>query len=219
MARKLTKQQEELLKEYRKVAQRANKKLERLEKLADNPDYENVLNYAYRIAARDVKELNLGDTEKVRYRVPYDKKTGRYNTNMLKAALRRAKEFENMVTSSKTGIDTTYRQDALNFNAAFGTNYTWQELKEFTDAVNWNDLKKQYESGTIQRIIRKVISHEISADKVQSAIENHKTISGLDKVESSWLKQMYDSGLNPDLLFKGTGEFESVSDDESPFID
>lgn len=200
--------------------QRANKKLERLEKLAENPEYENVLQYAYRIAARDVKELGLGDIDKVRYRIPYNKKTGRYNTNKLKAAIKRAENFEKLVTSSKSGIDATYRTDAASFNKAFGTNFTWQELKDFTDAVNWNELKKNYESGTIQRIVRKVVSGKISANDVKNAIEKHKTISGLDKVESAWMKQMYDSGLNPDLLYNGTGDFEELSPlEENPFID
>lgn len=213
MARiKRTEKQEELLREYRREMKVANERLRQLEKLAQNPKYENVLQYAYRNASRDVKELGIGDLEKVRYRIPT-------NTNKLESALRRVKEFNAMPTSKKSTIDVVYKQSAVNFNRSFGTNFTWQEVKTFTDAVDWEKLKAERGSATLQKVIKSIMKNGVTPKDIEDANARHKTISGMDSVTSDWTKRLIDEGLDVSMLHSGTADFVPDYANESPFID
>lgn len=211
MARiKRTDLQKELLEEYRKIAHQNNQRLRELEKLSKTEGYENILKYAYRVAERDVKELGIGDVNKVRYRIPT-------NTNKLKSALRRAKEFNQMVTSKKSTIDEMYQKDTINFNKAFGTNFTWQELREFTKASNWNELKREKGSAVLQLAIRSVTNKMPKPEDIKAVTDKHKKVSD-DEVAAELVQVLEKDGLKIDMLYKGTGDFVSDDSDDNPFI-
>lgn len=211
MARiKRTDLQKELLEEYRKIAHQNNQRLRELEKLSKTEGYENILKYAYSVAERDVKELGIGDVNKVRYRIPT-------NTNKLKSALRRAKEFNQMVTSKKSTIDEMYKNDTINFNKAFGTNFTWQELREFTKASNWNELKREKGSAVLQLAIRSVTNKMPKPEDIKAVADKHKKVSD-DEVAAELVQVLEKDGLKIDMLYKGTGEFVSDDSDDNPFI-
>ena len=213
MARKYTDRQKELLQEYRQLRDRANQRLRELEKLAKDPDYQNILGYAYRTAARDVKELGLGDMTKVRYRTPT-------NTNKLESAIKRVTNFlENTTTSTKTGIDSFYLKNTQTLNEKFGTNFTWQEMKNYLDSINWDDKKKEYGSGRVIAAIKTLRDNNITAEDIKNANQNYKNITDTDSVESDWTERIINAGLSPDMLYEGTGEFVPVTEDaEIPFI-
>lgn len=213
--RQLTEKQVALREEYVKEMRKANQRLRELEKLAKNPDYKNVLNYAYRVAERDVKTLNMmGESGKVRYKIPT-------NTNRLESALRRVKKFNyGMVTTTKRDIDKYYVKNTENFNKNFGTNFTWQELRHFTKASNWDTLKAEYGSSFLQTVIQ---SHQKEkgvhiADDVAKVNENVKTISE-DAVVSEVSQILAKDGLRFDLLDSATGEYyQEDFEEENPFI-
>lgn len=213
--RQLTEKQIALREEYVKEMRKANQRLRELEKLAQNPDYKNVLNYAYRVAERDVKTLNMmGESGKVRYKIPT-------NTNRLESALRRVKQFNyGMVTTTKRSIDKYYVKNTENFNKNFGTNFTWQELRHFTKASNWDKLKAEYGSSFLQTVIQ---SHQKEkgvniADEVSKVNENVKTISE-DAVVSEVSQILAKDGLRFDLLDSATGEYYVEDfEEENPFI-
>ena len=208
---KYTERQKELLKEYRTLRDRANERLRALEKLSDNPDFENVLGYAYRLVQRDVKELGLGDVSKVRYRTPK-------NTNKLESALKRVKNFLDMDTSTKSGIVDVYMKNTEALNKKFGTNFTWQEMKNYLDSINWNEIKKEYGSGRVIAAIKSLRENNIKAEDIEKNSKKYKVITDSKSVESDWTKRIAQSGLNPDMLYQGTGEFVSATeDDEIPF--
>lgn len=202
---------EELLKEYRVKIKVANQRLRELEKLAkSDANYENVLEYAYRVAGRDIKELGIGNLEKVRYRVPK-------NTNKLKSAINRVDKFLSSPTSTKTGIKNTYEKNAKNFNAYYGTNFTWQELKTFMDVSNFDELKNSKSYNVLNKVIKSITKNNITSKQIQEANEKHKTIHGMDKVQSDWTKRLVNQGLNIDMLLSGTAEPEIDSDEPLPF--
>lgn len=208
---KYTERQKELLREYRTLRDRANERLRALEKLSNNPDFENVLGYAYRLVQRDVKELGLGDVSKVRYRTPK-------NTNKLESALKRVKNFLDMDTSTKSGIVDVYMKNTEALNKKFGTNFTWQEMKNYLDSINWNEIKKEYGSGRVIAAIKSLRENNIKAEDIEKNSKKYKVITDSKSVESDWTKRIAQSGLNPDMLYQGTGEFVSATeDDEIPF--
>lgn len=207
--KELTEKQKQLRAEYQKEMWKANKKLERLEKLANNPTYEGVLNYAYRVAARDIKNLGIGDSEKVRFRMPS-------NTNKLEAAIKRAKKFNAMPTSGKREIDVIYRANAKNFNKAFGTNFTWQELRTFMKQSDWENLDKKYGYKLMKKAIKSYVDKNKAEASVKAANEQHKNVKP-DEVADEIVKSLAKDGLKFDMLTSGTGEF--VNPDDNPFID
>lgn len=208
---KYTERQKELLREYRTLRDRANERLRALEKLSNNPDFENVLGYAYRLVERDVKELGLGDVSKVRYRTPK-------NTNKLESALKRVKSFLDMDTSTKSGIVDVYMKNTEALNKKFGTNFTWQEMKNYLDSINWNEIKKEYGSGRVIAAIKSLRENNIKAEDIEKNSKKYKVITDSKSVEADWTKRIAQSGLNPDMLYQGTGEFVSATeDDEIPF--
>lgn len=207
--RQLTEKQKQLRAEYQKEMWKANKKLERLEALANNPSYEGVLNYAYRVAARDIKNLGIGDSEKVRFRMPS-------NTNKLEAAIKRAKKFNEMPTSGKRSIDTIYKNNATNFNKAFGTNFTWQELRTFMKQSDWENLDKKYGYKLLKKAIKSYIDKEKAIAGVKDANEQHKNVKS-DEVADEITKKLAADGLKFEMLTSGSGEF--VNPEDNPFID
>ena len=138
----------ELEAEYKHKAKIANDRLRLLEKLAQKEGYEDVLNYSYRIAMRDLKGMNVRGRGN-RFNIPK-------STNQLQKALRAVDKFLDAPTSLKSTIDVMNQQNVVNFNKAFGTNFTQQELANFTQSVNWNDLKKEYDSAKLQLVIRRM---------------------------------------------------------------
>lgn len=202
-----TEKQKELLQEYRVLRDRANERLRALEKLSSDPEYENVLGYAYRLAARDIKELGIGDADKVRYRTPT-------NTNKLESAIKRVQNFLDMPTSTKTGIKSTYKTSATNFNKGFGTNFTWQELKSFTDSVDWDKLKAEKSYNVLKKVIRGITQNKITSQDIAEAAAKHKILVGVDKVTSDWTKRLAEQGLDADMLLAGTAKPEEI---EIPF--
>lgn len=211
MARSKTEKQEKLLNEYRVLRNRANTRLRALEKLAQNPEYENVLKYAYRVAERDIKELGIGDVTKVRFKTPT-------NTNKLEAAIRRVEKFLDSPTSTKTNIDKVYSESAKNLNVKFGTNFTWQEMKIYLDSINWDEKKKEVGSDRLIAAIRTLKSNKITSEDIKAANEKYKIIADDDSVEADWTKTLIEQGLNPDMLFEGTGE-NPLEGLEDVFID
>lgn len=213
--RQLTEKQVALREEYLKEMRKANDRLRELEKLAQRPEYENVLQYAYRVAERDIKTLNMiGKSGKIRYKIPK-------NTNRLESALRRVRHFnEDLVTVNKSRIDKFYIESTNNFNKNFGTNFTWEELRHFTKASNWNNLVKEYGSAFLQTVIQ---SHQKEkgvhiADEVSKLNENVKSVKS-DAVVSEVSQILAQDGLRFDLLDSATGEYyEEDFDEENPFI-
>lgn len=215
---KRTEKQQEIYDELKPKLKRANERLRALEKLAENPEYESVLGYAYRTAARDIKELGVGNSEKVRFRIPK-------NTSQMEAVLRRVDKFLAMPTSTKSGIKETYAKDASAFNKAFGTSFTWQELKRFLDASDWNRLKDEKGSKVLQSVIKSFASanidvkkHQSISDAIAEANSKHKDISKVDEVQRDWAKRLQDAGLRFDLLQYSNELDEFEDEDFNPFI-
>lgn len=203
----------ELEAEYKKLADTANHRLLELEKLSKRPGYENVLNYAYRTAQKDVQLYNTRiKSNKVRFRKPK-------NTNQLEAAIRDVKKFLNAPSSSVRGIKSIYKTGAENFNKNFHTNFTWQELANFTEKVDFESLKQKYGSPVLVMIIRSIKDNKVTSKDIKAFNIIHKTMTG-DEIEDELITRLYDEGITPESL-KGTGEYEDEwidLDNYSPFI-
>lgn len=169
MARKPKKSQTriDLEEKYRQLAKRADQRLVRLEKLSGQKGFEKVLQYAYRVAMRDIRSWSGSDARRFNTRPPK-------NTAQLKAKIADIEKFLESVTSTKTGIVTSYDNRVKKFNEKYGTDFTGSELSEFFKSTLYKKMDSKVEvSDTIMRAIAVITQNE---DYIRKQIENHQPI-------------------------------------------
>lgn len=166
----------ELQTEYNELRKTANRRMYRLEKLAERPEYKSVLGYAYKNAAYDIKALGAKNER----RFPGD--IGRMSANetdirKLKAYINTAKEFLSSASSTKRGIDTVYAQRAESLNRSQGTNFTTEDMSTFFNSSMWEKLENKYGSGVAMKVIAKIQKNAKQiVQEIEKARKAHKKI-------------------------------------------
>lgn len=134
----------DLYREYITLADRADKRLERLEKLeVKEPDiYGNVTAYAYRSAAKAIEHWDKESGKKY-------KKTrfshGHPTSDIaIKLKMKDIQAFLDMKTSTKEGIRDVYINRAASLNKKFTTNFTWQEWARFGIREYWDRKDRKF---------------------------------------------------------------------------
>lgn len=182
---------QELVKEYRKLAKRADQRLVRLEKLSEKEGYENVLKYAYAKAEQDI--LMYGKPKNR----PRFNTAPPQNTNSLQGKINDIKRFLDYPSSTKKGIESIYqaRADTVNRNMGLraydessgkwvnDTNaFTWEDLANFFNSKSWDKLGQAFGSKTVMMIIGQI---KMNYKDISEAIRANKSIKiGDDKVSA-----------------------------------
>ena len=177
----------ELLKEYRKLAKRADQRLVRIEKHAAKGDkYANMINFAYKRAMVDIRKWSGPEAKRFNVKPPT-------STISLKAKIRDIKTFLEAPSSTVTptkdnvkydldgniiqgGIKTTFDKRAQTLNAKFGqyldSPFTWENIGDFFESALWKKMDAKFkDSGTTLRAIgmirknKKQIAMEIKNKK------------------------------------------------------
>lgn len=143
-----------LQKEYKKLAKKADQRLVRLEKLANDPLYANVDKFAYARAKKDIEHIFGAGVNR------FNRKLDNYNS--LVGAINDVNTFLASPTSTKRGITKTYINKANAANKQFGTNFTWQDYANY------------YQSGTADKLTSKMTYRE--ALKKVGKMQNNKKI-------------------------------------------
>ena len=176
----------ELMKEYRRLAKRADQRLVRLEQLAESgdPNYKGVLTYAYKRAAKDAQKW--GSTgEKARFNIKPPE-----TSNELRAKIKDIEHFLEAPTSTKQGITNVYQKRAETFNKNFGGKekkdrpITWQELANYYKSDQAKKQDRRYGSKTIARAV-----------KIKSNYMAGRTQKELNELEEA-VKAARDKGQN-----------------------
>lgn len=124
--------------EYRKLAAEADKKLRQLERLSNKKGYENVKEFAYRRAMKDIKYWT--DSRKRSFKAVELPS----NINSMQARLNDVKRFLDAPTSTKANIDKMFKQRADDLNEKFGTDFDWQDLGNVFDNKEENVYYQKY---------------------------------------------------------------------------
>lgn len=149
----------ELMREYRRLAKRADQRLVRLEKLAESGDtnFEGVLTYSYKRAASDATKWG-STSEKPRFNIKPPETKGE-----LSAKIKDIESFLNAPTSTKQGIMNVYKKRAETFNKKFGEKdekgnvknpVTWQQLANYYKSDQAKREANRYGSRTIARAVK-----------------------------------------------------------------
>ena len=186
--------------QYRQEAKKADQRLVRLEKLAEEEHFKGVLEYAYKRAVRDVKSWG-GDK--------------RFNTappttvTELRAKLTDIQDFlYNKPTSTKSGIVSMYKKRAetmtKRYGAQYGVDFSWQDIANFFERKGNEkaDIKKA--SKTLIRAIalikKSAIEEDLQEIKDEAERIEHIEASGVVKARA---KKLLKNGLTYDELMGG----------------
>lgn len=161
---------DELLKEYNLLAMRADKRLQRLEKLAEQDHYHGVLSFAYARAMRDIKSWSGAKGTRFKTKPPA-------TVQQLQAKINDMKTFLDAPTSTKKGITNIYKQRAKTTNERYGTNFTWQDLANFYESDLADKLDNDYGSSTLIRAMGAIKRISNDPQKVQDVINGHMRLA------------------------------------------
>lgn len=166
MAKKQT--YNDLVKEYRKLAKRADQRLVRLEKLSTQKDFKQVKQWAYKNAVTDALQWGA-NVNKPRFNIAPPK-----STISLKAKIQDIKNFLEKPTSTRSGIIDVYEQKAQTLNEKYkdyGLNLNWSDVGTFFESNLYKKLAKKYSSGTVIKAIATIKQNE---GKVLKDFDQHK---------------------------------------------
>ena len=116
-----------LKKELKRLSAEADKKLRKLEKLSQKKGYENVKEFSYKRAMKDIKHWSEGNKRSFKSMMETE------NVNSLQGQINAVKKFLDAPTSAKSSIDELFKSRADKLNENYGTNFSWQDLANVFD--------------------------------------------------------------------------------------
>ena len=206
-----------LFKEYMRLAKQADKRLERLENLSKKPKrdksgkyvtniYKGVLSYAYAVAQYDIDKSWGGAGKKPRFARKHPK-----TEEEIRQKMKDIEKFLSLQTSTKGGIDKSYKKRSETLNKKYGTKFTWQEWARFgvrgfwaqTDGkATYNELievaAKQKENEKLYKETSAIIKGENVKSKVKPKMikklekEARGAVSEIDDLTGGLLSEDYD---------------------------
>lgn len=162
---------DDLMKEYRKLAKRADQRLVRLEKLSTQKNFKQIKQWAYKNAVTDAL-LWGANPKKPRFNIkpPVDK-NGKPSTISLKAKIQDIKNFLDKPTSTKQGIINIYQKKADTLNKKYGLNLNWSDVGDLFESKLYKKLDSSFTSSTRLRAIAVIKNNE---EEVLSDFAKHK---------------------------------------------
>ena len=152
----------ELLKEYRKLAKRADQRLVRLEKLAETKP--SVKGFAYRNAMRDIKVY--GGEKATRFNIAPPK-----SYKALERKINDIRQFLNAKTSTKKGIKEVETKRVKTVNEKLGTDFTLEDFTNAMDSGVYDQMKKDYGYLTAIEVMNTV---QRNRDVIEQAMQDAK---------------------------------------------
>ena len=173
-----------LVKEYRTLAKRADQRLVRLEKYAQQEKYANIKQYAYAKAQRDIRSWSGEKATRFNTKPPSSINSLQAKINDIKNFLQSATSSikptaDNVVRNEKGqiiggGIDLTYQKRADTLNQKYGTDVTWENVGSIFESTLYKKLSKKYSSKTAVRVIGKLQGNE---KKVVKSFKKHEPVN------------------------------------------
>lgn len=179
-----------LLAEYKRLAKRADQRMIRLEKAAENGGaLSAATEYSYRKAQRDALNFSGGKSKRFNAKTPT-------SNRRLKAKINAINDFLEAPTSTVSGIKNVYKKRADRLNASYGTDFKWNNMADFFDSAAWKKLTDEIPSDLVMKAYARL---EKGGQKlIQSIKETPSKQIMADEVEDFILKQIVMEGYTLD---------------------
>ena len=199
--------------QYKVLAMRADKRLQRLEKYMKRPGYDTIDKGAYARAIRDIEVWKGKGHKRFGIRPPK-------NVEELQAKINDIKSFLRADTSTlKPGMGTqgfaisVYEKQAKTFNSRYNANLSWQELANFYGSETATKIANEIRAsktvalalGQFKRMFRR--NSKLTNEDLIERIKNNKNRS-LSKNEAvnQVMKDMIEMGFDPQDVFIKKGK-------------
>lgn len=211
-----------LSEQYRVLAMRADKRLQRIEKYMNLPGNETLKKGAYARAMRDISIWSGKGRKRFFTKVPD-------NVEELQAKINDIKAFLRADTSTlKPGMNTqgfsvsSYEKMAKKFNTNYGTDFEWQEIANYYDSRKAEKIAAMIKSsksvaetlGKFKQLERAGETNKTLMDKVRAGGKERVLIGNRhywryknlkltdDEVMNEIMTKMIKAGINPSTMFK-----------------
>lgn len=186
----------ELLKEYRRLADRADKRMLRLERLAESDkEFDKVLDYSYKKASENAR---LWGSTSAKPRFAINPPTSEQD---IKLKIKDIESFLEKPTSTKSGIIRSYKKRADNLNKLLpegSKKLTWQDYKKYFEQAEAQNIDSKFGYRTLTKafsIKAKYDKNEAKdkelAEKIRQAKEGKRVKLTDDKVVNEALFRLY----------------------------
>lgn len=185
---------DDLVKEYRKLAKRADQRLLRLEKISGQKNFKQVKQWAYKNAVTDALQWGA-NPKKPRFNIePPKDKNGDISPTMLQAKIRDIQYFLDKPSSTKAGIIKVYQKKADTLNkkyADYNLNLSWSDVGDLFESRLYKKLDDSFTSGTMIKAIATMKNNEaeILQDFAKKRASHIKTEDN-DMVVDAAIKKM-----------------------------
>lgn len=157
-------QEDKLLKEYKKLAKRADQRLVRIQGYRHDKYFQGIDQFAFKTAMRDIRSWSGDNATRFNTKAPIlrDKegkpildKNGKEQVNLreLQHKIADIKKFLASPSSTKKGLLDVYKKRTDSFNQTMGTNFTWQEMANYWEKFGADDIDRNFDYRTGIRVM------------------------------------------------------------------
>lgn len=171
------KQYDAYLRQYNKLAKKADRRMRELERFSRHEEFKSILNYAYRQAAYDIEKWTPPGTKD---KAPRWQRNAPADTNSLKAKIKDIERFLNKPTSTMSGTKKIYMKRTETINKKYGTDFTWQNLANYFESGIPDKLGDKYGSKTVLVAIGQIQKNK--SEVLKALKENVDTHIQVDNV-------------------------------------
>ena len=181
-----TKKYQAALKDYRKLAKRADQRLLRLERYAAREGYENIKEYAYARAMRDIRTWSGENAKRFNTKPPSNYWDLMGKINDIKYFLRSASSSIKPTTDNAVyneqgelvggGIDLTYEKRAATLNKRYGTDVSWENIGALFESQLYRKMINKYGVQASKSIVRAIGKIQADDSRIKKALEEKKPI-------------------------------------------
>lgn len=176
----------ELVKEYKKLAKKADSRLRALETYRHQKNFRTATKYAYARAQKDIKQW--GGNKRFNTKPPM-------TIAGVQAKINDIKTFLEAPSSMKKGIVSIYQKRADTLNRKYGTNFTWKEMGNFFESGTFEKMSNMLGSKTTMKFVAQV---QNSDEEVKKAIEKSADVN--IKVEDWKIQDKVNELLKDNLI-------------------
>lgn len=131
---------------YKRIAKAADSRLLALERLSKNAEYKDVLEWSYKLAQKDIRDMFGSDAKRFNKKLPD-------NLNSVYKAISRVLNFLNAPTSSKSTIDEIFKKRAETIKQKYDVDMSWSKTATVFDTVLWKKTGARKASATALKAI------------------------------------------------------------------
>lgn len=165
---------DDLMKEYRRLAKRADQRLVRIERYAGKrtaikgekavKGMENLTNYAYKKAMMDIRHWGGAGAKRFNTAPPKGK-NATADTMMLKAKIQDIKDFLEKPTSTIEGTRSVYEKRAKGLSETWGIDMSWQQIKNVTDSALFEKLEAKMDRYIVLKVMGVIQDNKDNVEK------------------------------------------------------